>query len=188
MAFNEQGIAMLSSVRCSKADTTVSVPIMRTFVFMNHTHPLPGFQTSEGSRKNAPDRFCYLWDRRKQTGNDSVTKSYLIAYIPVSYIFNLAGSPPTTRFFHVLFQLAHSPKRQRCMASQTFFVKRAVGNPHKRMTRRACHTLAFPARMECSLKDEREQALFPCFPACKSSSFCQSPCRDSRFYHFNRQR
>ena len=34
---------------------------------------------------------------------------------------------------------------------------------------------AFPARMECSLKDEREQALFPCFPICKSSSLCSPP-------------
>lgn len=29
--------------------------------------------------------------------------------------------------------------------------------------------------MECSLKDEREQALFPCFPICKSSSLCSPP-------------
>ena len=29
--------------------------------------------------------------------------------------------------------------------------------------------------MECSLKDEREQALFPCFSICKSSSLCSPP-------------
>jgi len=29
--------------------------------------------------------------------------------------------------------------------------------------------------MECSLKDEREQALFPGFPICKSSSLCSPP-------------
>ena len=33
------------------------------------------------------------------------------------------------------------------------------------------HDTPFPARMECSLKDEREQALFPSFPICKSSSY-----------------
>lgn len=78
--------------------------------------------------------------------------------------------------FFIPFSNWHIPRNaSRAWHGWLYFVKRAVGNPHKRTARWTCHTLAFPARMECSLKDERKQALFPCFPICKSSSLCSPP-------------
>jgi hypothetical protein len=50
-------------------------------------------------------------------------------------------------------------------------VKRAFGNPHKRIASKPATPLPFPPAFNCSLKDEKKQALFPCFPACKSSSY-----------------
>ena len=88
-----------------------------------------------------------------------------------STFFHLAGSPPTTRIFYILFQLAHSPKRQPCVAWLTVFREKSRWKPAQAYCKQAHNTLAFPARMECSLKDEREQALFPGFPICKSSSY-----------------
>ena len=80
-----------------------------------------------------------------------------------------------TSIFYSLFHW-HIPRNaSRAWHGWLIFVKRAVGNSHKRTARWTCHTLAFPARMECSLKDEREQALFPCFHICKSSSLCSPP-------------
>ena len=57
------------------------------------------------------------------------------------------------------------------MAWLTVFRGKSRWKPAQAYCKQAHNTLAFPARMECSLKDEREQALFPCFPKCKSSSY-----------------
>ena len=57
------------------------------------------------------------------------------------------------------------------MAWLTVFRGKSRWKPAQASCKQAHNTLAFPARMECSLKDEREQALFPCFPKCKSSSY-----------------
>ena len=73
--------------------------------------------------------------------------------------------------FSLFFPLAHSPKRQPCVAWLTVFREKSRWKPAQAYCKQAHNTLAFPARMECSLKDEREQALFPCFPICKSSSY-----------------
>ena len=78
-------------------------------------------------------------------------------------------------FFISFSMLAHSPKRQPCMAWLTVFREKSRWKPAQAYCKQAHNTLAFPARMECSLKDEREQALFPCFPICKSSSLCSPP-------------
>ena len=78
-------------------------------------------------------------------------------------------------FFISFSMLAHSPKRQPCMAWLTVFREKSRWKPAQAYCKQAHNTLAFPARMECSLKDEREQALFPCFPTCKSSSLCSPP-------------
>ncbi|MCS2214187.1 MULTISPECIES: hypothetical protein [Bacteroidaceae] len=67
--------------------------------------------------------------------------------------------------------MAHSPKRQPCVAWLTVFREKSRWKPAQASCKQTHNTLAFPARMECSLKDEREQALFPCFPICKSSSY-----------------
>ena len=53
----------------------------------------------------------------------------------------------------------------------TVFREKSRWKPAQAYCKQAHNTLAFPARMECSLKDEREQALFPGFPICKSSSY-----------------
>ncbi|RHA27215.1 hypothetical protein DWZ34_09095 [Phocaeicola plebeius] len=57
------------------------------------------------------------------------------------------------------------------MAWLTIFREKSRWKPAQAYCKQAHNTLAFPARMECSLKDEREQALFPGFPICKSSSY-----------------
>ncbi|RGM41341.1 hypothetical protein [Phocaeicola vulgatus] len=57
------------------------------------------------------------------------------------------------------------------MAWLTVFREKSRWKPAQAYCKQARNTLAFPARMECSLKDEREQALFPGFPICKSSSY-----------------
>ncbi|MEQ2552733.1 hypothetical protein [Phocaeicola dorei] len=74
-------------------------------------------------------------------------------------------------FFISFSMLAHSPKRQPCMAWLTVFREKSRWKPAQAYCKQAHNTLAFPARLECSLKAEREQALFPCFPTCKSSSY-----------------
>ena len=78
-------------------------------------------------------------------------------------------------FFISFSKLAHSPKRQPCMAWLTVFCEKSRWKPAQAYCKQAHNTLAFPAHMECSLKEEREQALFPCFPICKSFSLCSPP-------------
>lgn len=106
-----------------------------------------------------------------KTGND------LGNYIPHNNLYPSILHSSTLRAVHRLpaflfpFPLAHSPKRQPCVAWLTVFREKSRWKPAQAYCKQAHNTLAFPARMECSLKDEREQALFPCFPICKSSSY-----------------
>ena len=85
--------------------------------------------------------------------------------------FTLRAVHRLPAFFYIPFPLAHSPKRQPCVAWLTVFREKSRWKPAQAYCKQAHNTLAFPARMECSLKDEREQALFPGFPICKSSSY-----------------
>lgn len=89
----------------------------------------------------------------------------------MKYILPPCGQSTDYPHFYILFQLAHSPKRQPCVAWLTVFREKSRWKPAQAYCKQAHNTLAFPARMECSLKDEREQALFPSFPICKSSSY-----------------
>ena len=61
------------------------------------------------------------------------------------------------------------------MAWPTCFREKSRWKPAQEYCKQAHNTLAFSARMECSLKDGRGQALFPCFPICKSSSLRSPP-------------
>lgn len=89
----------------------------------------------------------------------------------MKYILPPCGQSTDYPHFLFPFPLAHSPKRQPCVAWLTVFREKSRWKPAQAYCKQAYNTLAFPARMECSLKDEREQALFPGFPICKSSSY-----------------
>jgi len=104
-----------------------------------------------------------------------VTKYHLISYILVFYILSPCGQSTDYPHFLFPFPLAHSTKRQPCVAWLTVFREKSRWKPAQAYCKQAHNTLAFPVRMECSLKDERKQALFPCFPICKSSSLCSPP-------------
>ena len=105
----------------------------------------------------------------------------------MKYILPPCGQSTDYPHFLYPFPTGTFPKRQPCVAWLTVFREKSRWKPAQAYCKQAHNTLAFPARMECSLKDEREQALFPGFPICKSSSYAV-PSRDSRFNHFNRQR
>ena len=98
-------------------------------------------------------------------------------------IIHHAGSLWTTRIFYILFQ-SHIPRNASgAWHRRLSFVKRAFGNPHKRIERRDSDTLAFPARfVKCSLSDERKQELLSRFPIGKPSPLCSPPSREVVFH------
>lgn len=74
------------------------------------------------------------------------------------------------------FQLAHSPKRQRCMASQTVFREKSLWKPAQEYRKvNSRHTCFSRPHRQFPNGLNGEQELSPCFPTCKSSSLSSPP-------------
>ena len=78
--------------------------------------------------------------------------------------------------FSLFFPLAHSPKRQRCMASQTVFREKSLWKPAQEYRKvNSRHTCFSRPHRQFPNGLNGEQELFPCFPTCKSSSLSSPP-------------
>lgn len=79
-------------------------------------------------------------------------------------------------YFLYPFPKPHSPKRQRCMASQTVFREKSLWKPAQEYRKvNSRHTCFFRPHRQFPNGLNGEQELFPCFPTCKSSSLSSPP-------------
>ena len=176
---SEAGCRKPTTVRWHGADSRayVSLTIRLAAICRDLTRSL------SASKKFTRKRLCNPWQfsvthdcSRNRQVTVLVTKFHLTDYILIKYILSSCGQSADYPHFFISFSKGTFPETPAVhWHRRLFFVKRAFGNPHKSIEKWTPDTLVFPARTGNSLMDWMEQELFPCFPACKSSSLSSPP-------------
>ena len=169
MAFTEQGVAMLSSVLRSKVAIEVNISIMRAFVLMRQM--VIGYEELlkriEELEVSTDAQFNELYQALTQLLSQSQQQR---ERRPIGF-----ATYDRSDFLYP-FPKPHSPKRQRCMASQTVFREKSLWKPAQEYRKvNSRHTCFFRPHRQFPNGLNGEQELFPCFPTCKSSSLSSPP-------------